>query len=149
MKAGRIRSKYFAILAGLAIILYGCSPLISKYDQYSYLETTSLKVEAMNMISMATDSVTRHLAEIDALGLRMEKICEYEKGKPYNTITAEQWKLLKSPDNNLCGGFIKEWRSKSVLKAAYVEDKKEQIGKAFDIIIDLETHKIKDRKIAQ
>ena len=140
-------TKQLVILLSAIIWLLGCSPLISKYDPYSYQETISLKVDVMNMISKATDSISKHITEVNALNLRIEKVYEYEKGKPYNTITTQQWELLKNTDHDLYGGFIKEWKNKGILKPAYVEDKKNQIGKAFDIIINLETHKIKDRKL--
>jgi hypothetical protein len=148
MKDFKIKTaRSLVVIFSVFILSIGCSPLISKYDQYSYQETTSLKVDALNLIANASDSISKHLSEVNAIDSRIEKLYEYEKGKPKNTITTQQWDLLKSPDHDLYGGFIKEWKNKAILKPAYVLDKKDQIGKAFDLIIKLEAHKIKDRKL--
>jgi hypothetical protein len=142
----QVNMRLLLFSAGIFFIL-GCQPLISLYDQYSYQETTSIKVDALKMISQATSSYKKHISEINAINVRIEKIYEYEKGKPSNSITTQQWEILKSPEHDLYGGYIKEWALKDSLKAAYVEDKRKQIEGSFDLIIKLETKKVKDRKI--
>lgn len=148
MKQLKIKTARGSIIIFIVLLLsIGCTPLIARYDQYSYQEAISLKVDAVNLIASATDSISKHLLEVNAVNTRIEKLYEYEKGKPNNTITTQQWEILKNPDRNLYGGFIKEWKNNGKLKPVYVSDKQDQIGKAFDVIIKLEAHKIRERKI--
>ena len=48
-----------------------------------------------------------------------------------------------SPDKNLYGGFLKFWKDNNTLGAAFVTEFKGQVGKAFDLIAELESEKIK------
>lgn len=132
----------WTILLMLLFATAGCST-ISTFDQYAYVQATGLKVDALAIMDLAVDSAAHHTAEIRDITLRIDKAYEYEKLRPKNDISAEMWGILKSPDRNLFGGFLKRWEEKQVLRAAYIEDKKEQIAKAFDIIAELESSKLK------
>lgn len=126
----------------MLIIAAGCST-ISTFDQYAYMQATSLKVDALAIMDLAVDSASHHAADIREITMEIDKAYEYEKLRPKNEISAEMWSILKSPDRNLFGGFLKRWQEKQVLKPAYIQDKKEQIVKAFDIIAELESDKLK------
>ena len=56
-------------------LVFGCSPAISPFDQYAYTHTTSIKVDAMNVMDLATEDYTAHKKEIAAVqtGLRIRK----------------------------------------------------------------------------
>lgn len=130
------------IIPLMLVIAAGCST-ISTFDQYAYVQATSLKVDALAIMDLAVDSASHHAADIREITMEIDKAYEYEKLRPKNEISAEMWSILKSPDRNLFGGFLKRWQEKQVLKPAYIEDKKEQIAKAFDIIAELESAKLK------
>lgn len=130
------------IFSVVILAVEGCSS-ISPFDQYAYRQTTSLKVETLALMENAVDSAGHYEADIDRLTMNIDKMYEYEKGRPKNEISAQMWEILKNPDKHLLGGFIKKWRSDHVLHQAYIDDKREQIGKAFDIISGLESSKVK------
>lgn len=117
---------------------------ISVFDQYAYAQATALKVDAMNLMDKATSTYTSQQAEVDAVLTRLEKVYEYELHRPKNGITVKMWELLKNPDRNLFGGFIKRWKDQSQLSAAFIGEAKVQVAQAFDMIVELESEKIKE-----
>ena len=64
----------------------------------------------------AEEPFERHRSEVDVLSIKIEKAYEYAKGRPENEIAAQQWQLLKDPDRNLLGGFMKRWQARSTLQ---------------------------------
>jgi hypothetical protein len=60
---------------------------------------------------------------------------------PSNQLSAQQWQILRDPNGNLYGSFINLWKQAGSLGAAYRNDKKTQLGRAFDFIICLEANK--------
>ena len=121
----------------------GCAT-ISMYDHYAYTQTTSLKVDALALMGKATSNAASHAEAIEQLLVKVDKAYEYEKGRPKNEITTRMWDVLKNPDRNLLGGFVKRWREKGKLSQAFVEEAKDLIGEAFDLISGLESQKIKE-----
>ena len=128
-----------------AVMLSACSSLIAPYNETSYRYATSLKPEAMRLMKRATEDYSEHAAEAEALMLKVEQAYEYVAGLPKNDESAGQWKLLKNPDGNLLGGFIKRWQEEGKLSKAFVNNVREDlVGPAFDAIIALESLKIKE-----
>lgn len=130
------------IVVGLLLIA-GCTPLISPFDQYSYTQTTSLKVEALSVMGEATEDYSLHESEAKAVMLSINKMVEYELHRPKNTQTTEQWQTLSDTSGNSFGGFIKEWKAKRILKVKYIPIKQQQVREGFDKIIALEAAKIR------
>ena len=124
----------------------GCGPTISLYDQYSYTQATSVKVDALNVVAMATEDYASHQKDVTALNLQMQKIYEYDKHLPKNVITTKQWEIIIDSSGHSMGGFLARWQKEGKLGAAFVSDKKVQIGEDFDQIIQLEAAKIKSSK---
>ena len=124
-----------------------CSPLISKYNEYVYQQTTSLKVDALKVMDMGTDSFSLHKAEIAALQTQIEKVYEYELHRPTNKITLEMWQTLKAPDQHLLGGYFAYWQRKYKLDTVFISEAKKQVGAAFDKIAELESGKIKQKDL--
>ncbi|MCS3859678.1 hypothetical protein [Salinibacter ruber] len=77
----------------------------------------------------------------------MEKAYEFAKGRPENEISARQWRILIDPDRDLLGGFLADWKKQSAFSATFVEEKKTQIARAFDTIIELESGKKKPDEV--
>lgn len=124
------------ILTGLS----GCNT-ISPYDQMAYAQSVSVKVDALALMDKATDSYDSHRKDIETINLEVDKAYEYEKGRAKNMITVQQWDLLRSPNHDLFGGFLKSWQTKGHLSAYFVAAKKKQVSTAFDQIIQLEAEK--------
>lgn len=140
MKSRKQYARWFVLC--LIFLATGCST-ISTFDQYAYQQATTLKVDALAIMDLAVDSASNHAAEIRDITIRIDKAYEYVKLRPKNEISAEMWSILKSPEKHLFGGFLKRWESSQVLDSAYIREKKMQIAKAFDLIAELESSKLK------
>jgi hypothetical protein len=98
-------------------------------------------VEALDLMGKATEPYAQHQAAAETLRLNLEKAYEDAKGVPNNEVSTQMWEILKDPNRNLLGGFLKLWQKESVLKKAFIGEKKLQVGDAFDKIIALESGK--------
>jgi len=127
------------VICGLA----ACST-IATFDQAAYDKATGAKAEALALTDKATGSYNSHLTEIEAVSLTIDKAYEYDRGRLQNSITVQQWEVLRDPNKNLFGGFIRRWREKGSLKPDYITEKKKDIADAFDQITGLEIGKPKN-----
>jgi hypothetical protein len=135
------------VCAVFLVAFHGCSS-ISLFDQYAYTQATSLKVDALALMGKATEQAPMYNEAIEQLLIKVDKAYEYEKGRPKNEITTRMWDVLKNPDRNLLGGFVKRWREKGQLSQAFIDESKELVGEAFDLISSLESRKIKEDEAA-
>lgn len=144
MTISRFRRAYGPGLL-LPLVLAACA-LISPYDPTSYKNATDLKAEALLLMDKAKDPPAAHAVAIDGLLLKLQQAYEYERGKgDPNRFTVRQWGILMDPDRDLLGGFLRKWRGDDRGQSpAFVGEKKKQVGKAFDQIIELERGKVKD-----
>ena len=151
--AGKGRAAKRAVVFGLllfflsiAVSFLGCAT-ISLYSETAYQQATSLKVDSLAIMDKATEPYAQHQGEVEALRLKIDKAYEYAKGRPKNEDSTRQWEILKNPDRHLLGGFLERWRKDSTLSPAFVEEKKIQVGAAFDTISGLESGKIKPSEL--
>jgi hypothetical protein len=138
---GPLRRCAVAGLLLLVMFLVGCPRHIATYRPEAYEKATSLKVEALNLMDKATEPYAQHQAAAETLRLNLEKAYEDAKGIPQNAVATQMWEILKDPKRNLLGGFLAMWQQKSVLKKPFIDEKKAQVGEAFDKIIALEISK--------
>ena len=136
------------VLISTCLLLPACS-LIAHYDQAAYEHATSTKVDTLALIDKATGSYDDHQKEIDALVIEINKAYEYDRGRSLNKLTVTQWDVLRDPNRNLVGGFLKMWKAKGSLSATFIAEKKLQIADAFDQIIALEGGKQKPSEVKQ
>ncbi|HYR21558.1 MAG TPA: hypothetical protein VEP30_01360 [Chthoniobacterales bacterium] len=142
-----IVSRSFVAVSACAF-LAACS-LIAHYDQVAYEHATSAKVDTLALMDKATGSYDEHQKEIEALVTELNKAYEYDRGRSLNKITVAQWDVLRDPNRNLVGGFLKMWKAKGKLSATFIAEKKLQIADAFDQIIGLESGKQKPSEVKQ
>lgn len=141
-KQARARSRWLAL--SLSLLLVSCAPTITLYDQVAYESVTSLKAAALRLMDKATEPYPTHATEVDALMLKVDQAYEYAKGLPKNTESTKQWELLKNPDGNLLGGFMKRWESSGTLSRIFIDNvKNDLVGPTFDEIIRLEIGKLR------
>lgn len=134
------------LLPFLAILLLaGCST-IATYDKIAYDKATGAKAEALMLMDNATGSYAAHAKEVEAVKLTIAKAFEYDRGRSRNAETVAMWELLRAPDGNLFGGFLRRWREKGSFKPDAIAIKKPDIEQAFDEIIALEIGKPKPKK---
>lgn len=145
-KRGPLNSlvRWLRVSTVLPIFLAGCAT-ISVYDSTSYKNATDLKAESLLLVQESTDTPDKHADEISGVRVKLQQNYEYEKGKgKLNSLTANQWKLLADPNNNLLAGFLKKWETQNKgFSQAFVDGAVKNIGDAFDEIIRLEQHKVK------
>lgn len=125
----------------LAATLAGCAS-IAQFDQQAYKNAVNTKVSALILMDKANTPYDQNKAEIESILFSLKQGYEYANGIPKNEITTEQWAIMKDPERNLLGGFLKRWQEKQTLKPAFINDVKPMITKGFDAIIGLESGKI-------
>jgi len=138
----RTRSIFAGALLVATALLFACST-IATFDQVAYDKATGAKAEALALMDKATDSYSAHVKEIEAVSLTIDKAYEYDRGRALNTITVQLWQILRDPDRNLFGGFLRRWREKGSLRPDYIAEKKPDSAEAFDQITGLEIGKRK------
>lgn len=131
------------ILLLCGFLLAACNT-IAPYNQAAYAQAVSAKVDSLVLMDKATGYYSAHAREIAALRIQLRKAYEYEAGRPLNGDTTDEWLILLDPDGDLLGGFLAEWEKDGPLLPTYVADKKDRIAKAFDIIIQTESGKLKN-----
>ena len=128
------------LLAPLAA-LPACAPISPPYNPAVQSNTASLKTDTLALLDSAGDPYADHAAQADALTARIEAAASVAAGTPQNALAARQWAVLRDPDRALYGGAIKLWRTQGTLGPAFRDQKKIQIGRAFDYILCLEANK--------
>ncbi len=131
----------------MAVLLVSACATISSFSPAAYEQATSLKVEALTLMDRASELFVDHRVEAEALTLRVEKAYEFAKGRPKNEISTRQWAILKDPDRNLLGGFLKRWKAQSTLSGVFIQEAKGLVADAFDKIIGLESGKVKPQDV--
>jgi hypothetical protein len=126
------------LLLCLTMALGSCAT-ISKYDQYAYMETNSIKVDAVNIMADATDDYAAHQAEVTTLQTSIDKMIAYETNRPKNTISENMWNLLNDPNGNLYGGFMVRWKREGKLDSVFISQSQKLVGQSFDQISQLES----------
>jgi hypothetical protein len=123
------------------ISLCSCGPLISDYSIEAYKNATSLKAETGALIEKSGQSYASMSKDIDANTTKINAAYEFAAGLPYNSLSAQQWQILRDPDGALYGYFIKYWKSQGTVSRAFRTEFKQQLDDAFDTIICLEANK--------
>ena len=127
----------------MVLMLTACGMTISSYDQQAYTQTTSLKVDALNLMDSAGDNYEKQAAAVQNLQINLQKAYEYEKNRPKNDVTVRLCDKLLDKNGHLLGGFIERWKTEKRLGSTFISNCKDQVGEAFDMISGLESKKIK------
>lgn len=128
------------------VALAGCVTT-ARFDQHVYIQTTSIKVDALNVMDQAIEDYSYHQNEVKQVIADLEKTYEYERNRKNNEITIKLWGKLKDTSGHLLGGFIKRWKDEKKLRPVFIQESKKQVGEAFDIIAQLESKKIKPKQV--
>jgi hypothetical protein len=146
----RMRAPHFVkqrVALCLALVTVASCATIAPFSQVAYQQATSLKAESLALMSKAaTDSYDTHKSDVDALLLNVDRAYEFAKGRPKNEISARQWALLKDPAGHLLGGFFTSWKARQPGRA-FVDEQAKIISDAFDVIIGLESGKVKPNDV--
>jgi hypothetical protein len=134
------------LLLSWLIWLTACAT-ISRFDQYAYTQTTSIKVDACNLMGHATENYDVHAADVQKVQTDINKMFEYEKNRPKNIFSEKMWTILKDSTGHSFGGFVKRWQREGKLDAAFVAESQAIVSQSFDQISQLESGKIKSTLI--
>ena len=147
--AEKIIIKTKGLMVLFFILLFSsCATTISSFDQQAYIQTTSVKVDALNLMNSAKeDGYNNHIQAFQALQTNLKKIYEYEKNRPKNEITIKLWDKLLDKNGHLLGGFLERWKQGTKMSVTFVSNTEEQVEEAFDTISGLESKKIKKADI--
>lgn len=129
------------LLTATALAPVACAPVSAGYSPVAHTVATSLKADTLALIDMAGDPYDSHAAQVDALTARIDQALALAASTPRNDLAARQWSVLRDPERGLYGGTIKLWRAQGALGPTYRDQKKIQIGRAFDYITCLEVNK--------
>lgn len=127
----------------LVLAATACTATIAPFSSIAFEQATSLKVEALVVMSKATEPFANHRDDVETLKINVDKAHEFARNRPKNEYSTAQWGKLKDPDSNLLGGFLKRWEQQSRLSPTFVDEAKRLVSDAFDQIIGLETGKQK------
>lgn len=113
------KSRTFLAIFTVFGVIISCAPNIAKFDYVAYENAISLKVETLYLMSKATHPFPEFSEKVEELKLELDKAYEYARQIPNNEISAQQWEILKNPDSNLLGGFLKRWQNEETLSTYF------------------------------
>jgi hypothetical protein len=135
-----------SFLLWIIFVFYSCTS-ISQFSPEAYKQAVDLKVEALEVMSYATESYPDFETEIESLKQGLQRAYEFAKGRPDNEISTKQWEILIDEERNLLGGFLKRWKEEDTLSETFVTEAQIEVSDAFDTIIGLESGKIDPSEI--
>lgn len=145
----------WCVLVVCIVLSTGC-PSIAPYNLRSYELTTAAKAEALEVVSQAVEPYGDHVNDIESLRLTVEKAYEFANGIPRNDEAVSMWMEIKgwvydsatqrwrAIDNGSLYPTLALWQRNGSLSAHAVEEKKKQIARSFDQLIELESGKNKN-----
>ena len=133
-------SKAASILI-IALAFYSCAS-ISVFSPEAYKQAVDLKVESLELMSLASMPFADVEENVTYLKTELRKAYEFALGRPNNEISAGQWEILINEEGNLLGGFLKRWETEGTLSEMFVTEMQILVSDAFDTIIGLESGKI-------
>jgi hypothetical protein len=101
------------------------------------------------MMGAASDSFLLYQPEVVQIRTSLQKIYEYEKSKPKNTVTTQLWNVLIDSTGNSLGGFLTRWQKEGRMDTTFIRESQLVIGQSFDQISALESGKIKATAAAE
>jgi hypothetical protein len=125
------------------MILYVSCVSISRFDQYAYDQTASIKVDALKLMDLATNDYPAYQTNDQEFQAKLKKIYDYEKTRSKNDVSIKLWDKLIDPNGHLLGGFLSRWKAEQKLNGTFITEEKKLVDKAFDQIIELESKKAK------
>lgn len=132
-----------------ALAPVACAPVAPPPNPVAQVNAAGLKTQTLSLLDVAGDPYANHAAEVAALTARIDAAASAAAADPLNTFSARQWSVLRDPSRALYGGTIALWQSQGTLSPAFRDQKKIQIGRAFDYILCLEANKGRTQSCGQ
>lgn len=141
----KIKNRKSILLAFcLLLAITGCKT-VAMFDQYAYTQTTSLKIDVLNLIDKSTEPYSSHVKECETVISDLMKMREYEKHRPNDNITFKMWdKMIDSTGKDgIIGSYITNWKADEKESPVFISEAKKIMIQGFDFIAELESKKIK------
>jgi hypothetical protein len=126
---------------GLVSLLVGCAPLIADFNTEAYKNATSLKVEAMALVDKSGERFATRRRDVEVFSTKLDAAYEFAVNLPNNQESTAQWQIIRDPNGDYWGAFVKVWRQQGTMGSTFRTEYKGRLGKAFDQLICLETAK--------
>ena len=140
----RIQFKTILFTLGLVLSLSSCKT-IANFDQYAYTQSTSLKVDVLNLMDKSTESYATQTKDCEKTIADLLKLREYEKHRPNDIITYKMWdKMIDSTgQKGIVGSYFAAWKADDKEGKVFIQEAKKIVTQGFDFIAELESKKIK------
>lgn len=133
---------YIAYMVTLVLLLASCASLqTAPFSQYAYQKGTEIKVDALRLMDKSSMEYSSQTAAIDHLEAELAKMLEYEKNRPNNQISYAMWKMMADPDKKFIAGYLKMWKEKGTVSTVFIDQAKEQVTEALDLVLQYEGKK--------
>jgi hypothetical protein len=130
------------LLLAWAILLPSCQSMrLAPADPAALQAAAALKVETLALMAKAGEAFSQHQAEVDAVSARMNTAYELAAATPSNDLVTREWAVMRDPERDLYGGFVKRWQANGKIGKAFREEASAQVSEGFDYIICLEQAK--------
>lgn len=139
-----------AILLALllsAVTIQSCAPSISLFNETAYLHAVELKVASLDLMNYAEEPYEIHKESVNGLRLELQKAYEFANGRPDNEHSVRLWQIMIDPGEEMMGGFLNRWEESGPMSSFFISEAKENIAEGFDMIIGLESGKIRPEDI--
>jgi hypothetical protein len=127
----------------LLFVFYSACSSIADYSLEAYTYATELKAKSIALVGASKDPYAKHKDKAEKLLVEISAAYEFAAGIEKNNEAAKMWSLIRSPDENLMGGFIGFWKQKQPggMSAGFISEFKKDVAYGFDRLICLEANK--------
>ena len=126
----------------IAFVLAACQTMrIAPADPAALQAAAELKVETLALMAKAGEPFAQHRPEIEAVTGKMNTAYELAAATPNNELVTREWAVMRDPERDLYGGFVKRWEASGKIGRAFREEASVQVSEGFDYIICLEQAK--------
>ena len=115
----------------LILLLASCST-----PHFPVEKTQALKTDSLALMDKASEDHATHAPAVSDLRSRLDEARTYEAGLKGNADGIALWDRLIDPAGGLLGGFLSQWQARQRVSSAFIPEKKTQVSKAFDQILD-------------
>ena len=130
------------LLLATCLLFASCSPAIAPFSHAAYELAVDLKVDSLRLMDSAELPYSESKKKVGNLQVRMQKAFEFALGRPKNSYSTEQWRIMNDSERHLLGGFLRRWEEESSLSRSFIVEAKTIVAHSFDAIIGLESGKI-------
>jgi hypothetical protein len=130
------------LLVVVGFLLAACTSLpVGEYSLQAYENATTLKAETLALVAKSGQPFSANREAVEALSVKIDAAYEFAAGTSKDSPSALQWQLMRDPNVNLFGGFVRYWQKRGTLKPTMRQQTADQMSAAFDHIICLEANK--------